>query len=370
MYAMLQAAYLAGVWCVLARRWWLLALAVAVLLYTHNYGLLYTATLGGLALWRELERPEVWRVGPSLLERIRPRAFVAIIASFGGGGLLFAPWAVVVARQMGEQKDAWWQQPSNVGSALAPLYDFLFHDTGIGGLTALGQVLAFGLAAFCLVRLVQRRGVGPVTLAYLTILPAALALLAEAVYRPIFLTRALTGAAVPFYLLIGWALSTLSQPRRVWAGAVLAPMLTVAVAFYYPRELVMKGFAWPAAGQVAARFEPGDVIYHVNSGTLFQWHADYPRQADPQYMAPPFAGDLGALTPQTVGALGIEQTDLEALDWQRAWVVWSAGPTAGQAQDDWIAAVLARHPRHELVSDLSVPWLGNLTAGGVWLVYR
>lgn len=370
MYAMLQAAFLAAVWCVLARRWGLLALAVAVMLYTHNYGVLYAATLGGLALWREWERPAIWRVGPILAERIFPRAWPGIIAGFGGGGFMFLPWAVVVVRQMGEQKDAWWQQPTHIGGALAPLYEFLFHDTGLGGLTLLGQVLAFGLAAFCVVRLVERRGAGPVTLAYLTLAPAALALVAEVLYRPIFLARALTGAAVPFYLLCGWALATLSARGRVWAGAVLAPMLALAVLFYFPREAVMKGFTWPAAEQVAARFEPGDVIYHVNSGTLFQWHADYPRPADPQYMAPPFAGDLGALTSQTVSALGVEQVELEALAWRRAWVVWSAGPTAGLAEDEWVSAVLARYPRHEWVADLSVNWLPGLTAGGLWLLYR
>jgi hypothetical protein len=150
----------------------------------------------------------------------------------------------------------------------------------------------------------------------------------------------------------------------------LAPVLALAVLLYYPFEIAAKDFAWPGPPEVAARFQPGDIIYHVNPSTLYQWHAALDGGAGyPQYVAPPFAGDRGQLSPATVGALGIPQGNLDMLAWQRAWLVWSGGVNTSAAEDAYVQQVLARYP-HQQVASLTNSSLADLAVGGVWLLQR
>src|SRR3972149_4465005 len=48
MYALFQFEFLLGVWAVLGRRWWLMCIALAAMLWTHNYGLLYFPVLAAI----------------------------------------------------------------------------------------------------------------------------------------------------------------------------------------------------------------------------------------------------------------------------------------------------------------------------------
>jgi hypothetical protein len=142
------------------------------------------------------------------------------------------------------------------------------------------------------------------------------------------------------------------------------------VALYYPYEIGVKGFAWPGPQQAAQRFQPGDIIYHVNASTLYQWHADFAESPNgPQYVALPFTGDRGGLSTSTVEALGIPQADLQALPWHRAWLVWSAGAFNGAAEDAYVQRVLAQYP-HEQIAVFSNSAMSDFNTGGVWLLQR
>ena len=373
MYALLQLLFLCGAWAVLARRWWALGLCVAGLLYTQNYGLLYSGALAGLAIWRELEAIGLAGARANSLPRLSLLAKNTwpMVAAFVGGGVAYSPWVWVAMHQLQAQKDSWWQLPTTAGSVLSVFASFVFGDNGPPQLAPVEQVVAFGLLAFILLRLVARRDAAPLAATWLAVVPGFLALLAEVFYRPIFLTRALIGCAPFYFLLLGWALGeTIPAKRRAWAWAVLAPIMAIAILLYYPFEAGAKGFAWPGPHAVAQRFEPGDIIYHVNSSTIYQWHVDYDGSPnDPQYVALPFAGDRGALSASTVAALGIPHADLAALPWRRAWLVWSAGPMASAAEDAFVQRVLAHYP-HEQVAVFSDSSLADLTTGGVWLLQR
>src|SRR3972149_189542 len=52
MYALFQFGFLFGVWATLGRRWWLVCIALAAMLWTHNYGLLYFPVLAAIGLWQ------------------------------------------------------------------------------------------------------------------------------------------------------------------------------------------------------------------------------------------------------------------------------------------------------------------------------
>lgn len=368
MYALLQVLVLTGAWAAVSRRRVLLALSLSAMLWTHNYGVIYCAVLGALAVVVEFrQRQPQW-----------PALAVSGLAGLAG----YAPWALVLAQQIGAQQGSWWQQPVSPGMVADTLHSFLFGGTLSTGLSTVNQVLVGAVAAFVAWQVgrawarrddlsvegsLARAGL---TLAWLAMAPGVLAIMLELVYRPIWLDRALIGAAPMWYLLLAWALYQV-RPRWRWMmlGA-LVPMLLLSAVAYYPWQAQTKGFAWPAAERIRAEFSPGDVIYHVNAGTLVQFHADWP-DARRQYVAPAWPDDQGALSAQTLTALGAQQRWLKDVYWVRAWVVWSAGPTVSAAQDAYVRDLLARYPRSTHVMDLSVTWLQpGLTGGGVWLVTR
>ena len=69
-------------------------------------------------------------------------------------------------------------------------------------------------------------------LIYLALAPVGIALLVEAVYRPILLHRALIGVAAPLYLLAAYALDTIPHRRIAWA--LLAPVLALGALAFHP----------------------------------------------------------------------------------------------------------------------------------------
>lgn len=353
MYALLQLLVMWACGAMLARRWGQVALAVAAMLYTHNYGVLYAAALGGLAVGRELA-----------VER-RAGAVAAPTLSFGLAGLAYAPWTWVAAQQAAAAQSSWWSQPTTLGAALQPFYAFLYRDVG-WAFGSLMQVTTFALLAMAGWRLLQRRPPAAIPLVALALGPLALALLAEIVYRPILLDRALIGSAPAVYLVLGWLLGDGLAPAWRRAGwAVLGPLLALGAVFYAPSNVILKAQNTPAlAGVIEA--QPGDLVYHVNMASAFYLRgAGLERQA----VAPPFPLDRGALSPQTIAALGMPVGELERLSWHRAWLIWVAGPNQSAQEDAWVAAVLARH-QHEQVYALRVGLAGELMGGGVWLLER
>lgn len=358
MYSLLQFELLLGLWAMLSRRWWLFALAMLAALYTHNYGLIYLALFAGLGFVRECLRP----ISKSHLDHVA--------LSFAGAVIGYAPWSLVLAQQVGAVKNNWWQLPTTLGSFLAPLHANIFGEGLLGMFGPMGEIVVFGLAAFALVRAFRHMSTDSngLTLAFLSFAPMVAAWAAELVYRPIYLPRALIGTAAPFYLLVAWAVTAnVDWFKKLFAWSTLSPLLLVGVLFYYPTQLNFKG-----GGYITPRVIvpiTGDIIYHLNPGTLVQFHLDYVGDL-PQYLAPNSAGSLGTLTPATLAAMGVTQAPLDSLQWRRAWVVWSAGPTTALTEDRAIRNLLAHYP-HQQVDTLRLPLPNyHLADGGVWLVWK
>lgn len=365
MYALLQLLVLTGAWAAVSRRRVALALILSAMLWTHNYGVIYCAVLGALAMVVEFrQRQPQW-----------PALAVSGLAGLAG----YAPWGLALAQQIGAQQGSWWQQPVSPGMVADTLHAFLFAGTLSSGLSTVDQVLVGAVVAFVVWQVgrawsfradlsvngtLSRAGL---TLAWLTVSPGLLAIMLEMFYRPIWLDRALIGASPMLYLLLAWALFQVQSKWRWMMVGALLPMVVISLLAYYPWKLQTKGFSWPAADIIRAEFRPGDVIYHVNAGTLMQFHLDWPG-APRQYVAPVWPDDQGALSAQTLTALGADQRWLKDVYWVRAWVLWSASPTVSASQDAYVRDILSHYPNRQ-VMQLNVPWMPDgLTDGGLWLV--
>lgn len=130
MYSLMQLLFLGGAWCVLERRWGWLAVTCTLLLWTHYYGLFYSAALAALGLASELR----YRRSP-----------VAVVVAGGVAALSFMPWLAVLAKQMREVQAEHWIMPVTGADVLLTFYNLLFHN-GPLYLEAFGFVAATALA--------------------------------------------------------------------------------------------------------------------------------------------------------------------------------------------------------------------------------
>ena len=84
MYALLTLLVLLGWLCILRKQWVWLAVATALMLYLHNYGLFYAA-----ALW----------LAAIVYDR---RNWKAVTIAISCAGLAFIPWLIILLRQMSQ----------------------------------------------------------------------------------------------------------------------------------------------------------------------------------------------------------------------------------------------------------------------------
>lgn len=343
MYALLQLLYLITLLAIERKRWPLMMIGMAAMLYTHNYGFFYAASLGAWALWHADARAQ-WR---------------RVLAHGAGALVLYAPWAAVMAWQMGAAKTTWWSEPTTLGDVVYVPYAVW---VGVGGvpeqLAALAALVLYLALAFALWHAVaHRRAAG----LWLALSPIAIALMVEWLYRPVFLNRAFIPLGVVLAVLIAQWLSEQS-PRAQWAaGAALAPLVVVAAAWFYPFDVWSKSGSVPnVASDIAARVEPGDVVFSVNAGSLLTMAQRVPA---PSYIIPDLGCSRGGLTPQTLAALGIPIAAPAEVQWRRAWVVWFAGPVNGVCEDEYVRGLLSTYRATNVMLAET-----KTTVAGVWVL--
>jgi hypothetical protein len=127
---------------------------------------------------------------------------------------------------------------------------------------------------------------------------------------------------------------------------------------------------------VAAGWQPGDIVYHGNVGSLTGFMAAGPAWVG-NYLMPVQPGSVGTLTPETRAAMGFcegpltpntLQTNCGLTPWRRAWLVWGATQTISGVEDAAVAALLAQYP-NEKVLDIHDVYHGPLPLdGGLWLL--
>jgi len=336
-YSLMQLGYLVGVLAVLERRWWLLLLSFVGLLYTHNYGLIYSAVLGVWALARELRRPVHAVIDLPWFPQLEVEAnlkapILAGVAAIG----IYAPWFIwATLPQMGEFTDHWiW--PPTLADVTATLLGFVFGQVDSVMWTLLVAVAGIALFLFVIYRLFSDRE-RPSTLLYLAAAPFVLAVALSYAWEPLFLGRALIGAAGPVYLLIGWALTHhVPVTSRAWAATMLIPIVVLTSPGDQMRDRAAQRFqARAVAEHIISNWQQGDVVYHLNVYSLVEMEQYLHERTG--YMLPVQGDGLksGGLTKRTRVAMGIHPHEAVLSDVQhkRAWLIVIDGPGLHQTPE-------------------------------------
>lgn len=363
MYALLQMEILLAVLAVLDRRWWLLCLASAAMIWTHNYGFVYCAVIYIWAGVREME---------GLVSRgVQSGGNLAAVIASGVLALIsYIPWAPVLVKQM-RNVGNWWQQPTTPGAFLEPFQQFVWGNP-LGMLEPISQIVLFGALAFSLWKLARLRSPEMLQVAYLAFIPMLFSVLTELVgMHATYLYRSFIGSSGFIYLLIGWAFTEQVQAReRKWALAVLAPLFVSGVILYYPVVQVSKGATDTFLTEISNRMEPGDLVYHMNPGSMMSFRERYPNKpAMYMYVHPAIPNDIGTLSGETLDAFGVYQLELRDIPWwHRAWLIFSAGPTLGIAEDNEVMALAAEFHGQPIID--TKLWYSDVYRGQIWLLLR
>lgn len=348
MYALFEFELLVTLTAVLDRRWWLYSLGLAAMMWTHNYGLLYAVPLALAALTLSLSK------GTS-----KGWFWANLIAL-----LSWLPWAFALAGQMREIGEGYWIQPVAPGAVLYAIFRWVWAFSTPQVLEVHAALLLFGAATWAAIRAVRehadRAALG---LPLIMFAPAALAVIASVLWKPILLPRGLLPSSILFYTWLAWAfVERVPLRRSLTVSLMVAPAMAVALVGYYLYNPIQKGEPQAWAAQIA--WQPGDIVYHVNEGSVMSLRLYTPAEW-PQYMMPATWRNLGALTDSTREAMGFDIEPLEALSWRRAWVVWAAAPTVSQLEDRAVEALLAAYP-HQTITEVDTA----MTRQAIYLVYN
>jgi hypothetical protein len=377
MYGLLQLAVLGAIIAMFDRRYWLMGVWLAVGLWSHNYGLFYIAVIGGAAWVREMQRPALAAADSALgytgpVDASRARQ---VVVACGLAVASWLPWAGVLVWQMRSLSSGYWIEPMSLAQGISPLFELFWGVALPTELNAVGAAVAIGLAMFACVKALRLRRQR--LLLWLILMPALLAAVVSLVSTPIYLFRAFVGVEAPLLMLIAWAIVEGTCWReRLWALAIIAPLLMLAIANRLPAlELATDENSW-ALKTVLAEWQPGDVVYHGNVGTLSGFLASGPAWL-PNYLMTVQPGSVGVLTPETRRGLGFCEGSIQpgelvtscgSVSWRRVWLVWGASQTISGAEDAAVAAILARYPnvkKLDIHDTYHGPWPVD---GGIWLL--
>lgn len=274
----------------------------ALLLYTHNLGVLFQLAV---ALWTlyAWQRGPRWHHGRQLL-----LAGALML-------LLYAPWLFILPRQLAKLGEAYWIQAPGLTEVIQTLFIFHFaYDNQAlpPWLLAPALFLSLLLPLFLALQLArQPRQAAPArfphSLALLLLLSLGVVLLAFLIsqVRPVYIVRALLPATLFYYVLLVSGLRTMPRPvQLLLAGAALL----VAAASLWNHYTYNSFPRAPFAEAVAFLKEQDERVVHSNKLSFLPAHYYAP------LLAQTFIGDEpgspgDTLHPATQRVLGIAETD-------------------------------------------------------------
>lgn len=364
-YALLSLLVLLAFYFIRRREYPLYGLVLALILYTHNYGLFYAFILFLLAFWSEFLRPvhvhndpDDVNVHPDLAHwrpedesKLRQVLIYTALA-----GLSFIPWAAVIYSQMETVSSGYWIQEITPGSIVYVLYMF-FWSFGLGEKwQVLAAMLTVALSLAGLVTALKRPVYGLMAWG-----PLLLASAVSLIWQPVLLFRGLIASAPFLYILVAIAYYRAGKRylKAMLAGMV-APVIVAAVYGFYiygPSQKSM-GEIDRITNTITENWRDGDVIVHANDGSMPG--LTYYLPGKPQYLLQPCdRHNLGALSPVTRRALGVEIVE-DFNRFERVWFVYSGGPTSTECEEEK-ASVLVQ------ASTVMLEVKTELTTNGVYL---
>ena len=285
-YALFGTLYLAGLWCILSRRWLGLAAVSGLLLYAQTVGLLYLAGLWltGLVVHGDKSRFIRWT-------DCHHRMTVAIMA----GACAYLPWLPVFIQSTGSDfllapitlkwvtvaftqavfvgtLDHTIMQPLAMGTLILSIAAAALLTIGpvLSAVTAPAFARARALAAAVALRIPDTANPvdrSSIVLMVYALSPVAAMIAVSVVLKNIVYYRPLTPVIVPVLL---WLAVTLT-PRRLTITSLVIPyiwtlLLLVAMAAWSPAS--RGGNLQPITTTIAQTAKPGDIIYHA-TGTSY-----------------------------------------------------------------------------------------------------
>jgi len=319
MYALLQMVVLIGAISIHQRKWGLLAVSAAVASLTHNYGLFFCLGLFMACLATAQDQWRGW------------------IPAFCLAGLIWLPWGVVMLNQMRHLNQAgYWIQPVSVGRVLGSIQK-MFFTFALPNEQTLATMIMLGAGLVILVAyLIRSRDQSKqwISLVIMAGVPLLLAVLVSWLYRPILLYRPLMGS-LPFWLILAtMTILSLNKSGRILSAALLIPLLTWGVFGFHVYNLQNKASSDFWIQGIRADWQPGSVVYTLNDSAALAMLHGAPEL--PSYKMPdcPGQASLGALTPLTRDALGINELPVDELP-ERYFVVLSLSPVSPACEVDF-----------------------------------
>lgn len=340
MYALLSFWVLFTLRAALRRNFYLFALGALGAIYTHNVGLLYVATIGGVA---------------GLTAQGWTNKFKAAMG-LGVPALFYLPWALTLFRQAGAVGLSFWLPPANLLNALETLAAVTVGWRLPEPLTLHILITCYGLSAVAIWQArrwwIHWEGLH---LAALVVGAPVMLFFVSVFWRNIMVFRALLPAGMGMMIL--WA-STLSHlPVTVRSGQVqlfgwgskllrevCLPLFAIATASYLlygtGRE-DLAAFEQP----LKVGWQSGDVVYFTNPTQAVQ-HWLY---LDKDFYLRPSQGDILNLTEAVKAAFHLKEAEkpIHKLSACRVWLITQQNPFTRRDEAEDVDFILNTYP-HEL----------------------
>jgi uncharacterized membrane protein len=363
MYALLELLVLAALYTGLTRKWIIFGIASVAMLYTQNYAIFYLAVIGMVLIvlnWSQFKQ-----------------VFIALLTA----GVLYLPWAYVVAKQMTEINGRYWIMDAGPGAVLGAVHKQFFASAMVASGLVPSYVVVFAvliIGVYSMVITHSQKQLYEISFVVLTMAfaPLALAWIVSMLWQPVLLFRPLIGISPFLYLVATWPLlnvQTFKRSNVLYAACFIAPLLLLGTAGYYHNIAAMKGEGavspmLDTLTYIRANWQEGDVIYYTDDGPMINL---LPYAADlPQYKMPAcdervgYAPVLGSLSESTREAIGITIADLKDVPHKRAWIFAPRSPLHPTCYDKQIAGIAPIGKQVITVDD------NDYITSGVWLEER
>lgn len=341
MYTLLECGVLLATLAMLNRRWLWLGITFAVMAYTQNYGLLFSA---GVATAGVIIRPRDWK-------------YIAMAGA--GAALSWAPWAATLLQQMQIIHGNYWIMPTTVGSVLyLPLKITWMY--GLPEATFIPAALmtwtVILLGAIMLVKQAQEFYWLPLVM---VMVPVVLSLVISWTWQDMFLDRAFMGIA-PFLYMIVAHVANLINTRRGWLLLLVfvVPVAVASIGGFYKAHANKGGNTDMVMNFLRENVRPGDVIVHSDDGTMVNMY----RQPYTQYRLPDCEPVRGGLSTQTRAALGVPEKRIEDIHATRIWLFYSQTGLHPACYAETMQAIIGQSAPVMVIED------SQFIHAGIWLL--
>jgi uncharacterized membrane protein len=301
--------------------WWLgLIIFTTLTMLSHNTALFFPLALG-LFVAGVFGAPALLRRAGGARDAAPDRRLLSWIAALAAALLLWLPWLPGFLVQVRRVDAEFWISAPTPKTVLETWRDFA-SAYGPGGPFLVPILLAFGAAALLGVWRLRRMPALLALLLLLIVVPFAGELLVS-LRRPIFYTRTLIWASIPFYLLLAAGLLQLRRRALIAAATLALALLNGASLIDYYRYYEPEGWR-EAAGWLAPQVRDGDILLFNAGWVQIPFDYYYQRVGPPveRRGLPADLFDRGILEPKMTTA------DLPRLDQliagrARVWLIYS-----------------------------------------------